>query len=248
MVSGERFGKFVRQKRQAKGIGLRELAKMVEVSAPYLSKIERDEYPPPAEDRVKKIAQIIDCDPDDLLARADRVSSDLSQIIKKRPVQVAALLRATPDLTADHMAQLVRWMREMRPDPRFSQPKLKMSSKNSNWLSRSVTLSSPARLPVCTAPSSSSPDPRGERELSENMRITDQTVFETGDFYLACFLRGTGYDLVDLREKDGRKVFVFRDRSTRRDDVLAFYSEKAVVVALAFSSTISDMRALLANG
>ena len=49
-------------------------------------------------------------------------------------------------------------------------------------------------------------------------------VFETRDFYLACFLPCTGYDLIDLRTEGPRKVFVFRDRPTRRDDVLAIRS------------------------
>jgi hypothetical protein len=70
-------------------------------------------------------------------------------------------------------------------------------------------------------------------------------AFETRDFYLACFLRCSGYDLIDLRAEGQRKVFVFRDRPTRRDDVLAFYGDDAVVPPLAFSSTIKDMKALL---
>jgi ribosome-binding protein aMBF1 (putative translation factor) len=109
MVSGkEKFGEFVRREREAKEIGLREMSKMIGVSPTYLSKIERDEFPPPAEDKVRKIAAIIGCDADELLARADRVSSDLSEIIKRRPVQVAALLRSTKGLTADDMARLAR--------------------------------------------------------------------------------------------------------------------------------------------
>lgn len=36
----------------------------------------------------------------------------------------------------------------------------------------------------------------------------------------ACFLRCTGYDLIDLRAEGRRKVFIFCDRSARRDDVL----------------------------
>jgi transcriptional regulator with XRE-family HTH domain len=107
MISGrEKFGKFVRREREAKEIGLREMAKMVGVSPSYLSKIERDEFPPPAEDKVRKIAAIVGCDADELLARADRVSSDLEEIIKRRPVQVAALLRTTKGLTSDDMARL----------------------------------------------------------------------------------------------------------------------------------------------
>jgi transcriptional regulator with XRE-family HTH domain len=109
MASGkEKFGEFVRREREAKEIGLREMAKMIGVSPTYLSKIERDEFPPPAEDKVRKIAAIIGCDADEMLARADRVSSDLSEIIKRRPVEVAALLRTTKGLTADDMVRLAR--------------------------------------------------------------------------------------------------------------------------------------------
>jgi DNA-binding XRE family transcriptional regulator len=94
--------------RLAKEIGLREMAKMIGVSPTYLSKVERDEFPPPVEDKVKAIAKIINCDADELLARAGRVSSDLSDIIKRHPRDMAALLRTTKGLTAEAIAKLAR--------------------------------------------------------------------------------------------------------------------------------------------
>ena len=107
-MSGEKFGEFVRREREAKDIGLREMAKMIGVSPTYLSKVERDEFAPPAEDKVKAIAQIIGCDVDELLARAGRVASDLSDIIKRHPVELAALLRTTKGLTTVDIARLAR--------------------------------------------------------------------------------------------------------------------------------------------
>ena len=50
----EKFGAFIRREREAKDIGLREMAKKIGVSPTYLSKVERDEFPPPVEDKVKK--------------------------------------------------------------------------------------------------------------------------------------------------------------------------------------------------
>jgi len=50
------------------------MAKTIGVTVGYLSQVERDRWPPPAEDKVKAIAEIIDCDPDELLALADRVA------------------------------------------------------------------------------------------------------------------------------------------------------------------------------
>ena len=87
----EKFGAFIRRKREAKDLGLREMAKMIGVSPTYLSKVERDEFPPPAEDKVLAIAKIIECDADDLLARAGRVSSDITDIIKRQYVELAML-------------------------------------------------------------------------------------------------------------------------------------------------------------
>src|SRR6476646_1451874 len=91
-----------------KEIGLREMAKMTGVSPTYLSKVERDEFPPPAEDRVRKIAAIIECDTDELLARADRVSSDISDIIKRRTKELTALLRTTKGMTAEQIERMAR--------------------------------------------------------------------------------------------------------------------------------------------
>jgi|SRR5262245_9714482 len=104
----EKFGEFVRREREAKEIGLREMAKMIGVSPTYLSKIERDEFPPPAEDKVRKIAEIIGRDPDELLALAGRVASDLTDIIRQRPREMADFLRAAKGLTVDDLARLAR--------------------------------------------------------------------------------------------------------------------------------------------
>jgi len=104
----EKFGAFIRREREGKEIGLREMAKMIGVSPTYLSKVERDEFLPPAEDKVRAIAGIIGCDTDDLLARAGRVSTDITDIIKRHPVELAALLRTTKGLTADDIARLAR--------------------------------------------------------------------------------------------------------------------------------------------
>jgi hypothetical protein len=85
----------------------------------------------------------------------------------------------------------------------------------------------------------------GQAILRETKRA--ESSFETRDFYLACFLRCSGYELLDLRPEGRRKVFVFADRPTRRADVMAFYGDGAAVPPLAFSSTIKDMKALLRN-
>src|ERR1700760_1984188 len=112
----EKFGAFIRRAREAREIGLREMAKRIYVSPTYLSKVERDEFAPPAEDKVKAIAKIIECDADDLLARAGRVSTDISDIIKRHPVELAALLRTTKGLTAGDITRLARQAQKVKDD------------------------------------------------------------------------------------------------------------------------------------
>ena len=93
MASGsEKFGEFVRRERGEKEIGLREMAKMIGVSPTYLSKVERDEFPPPAEDKVRKIAEII----------------------KQHPRELGALLRTTKGLTADAVAKLAHQAQKVK--------------------------------------------------------------------------------------------------------------------------------------
>ena len=84
-------------------------------------------------------------------------------------------------------------------------------------------------------------------DSEDNKGATGQCGFETRDFYLACFLRCTGYELLDLRDEGRRKVFVFQERSTRRDDVMAFYGEAGSVRPLAFAAAIKDLKALIHN-
>ncbi len=115
-MSDEKFGAFIRRMREEKEIGLREMAKKMDVSPTYISKVERDEFAPPAEDRVKAMAVILDLDADDLLARAGRVSSDVSSIIKRQPVALAALLRTTEGLSAEDITRLVRQAQKAKGD------------------------------------------------------------------------------------------------------------------------------------
>jgi HTH-type transcriptional regulator, competence development regulator len=115
MQSGRgKFGAFIRREREAKEIGLREMAKKIGVSPTYLSKIERDEFAPPTEEKVRAIAKIIECDSDELLGLAGRLPSDLTEIIKRRPVEMSALLRTANRLSADDIVRLAQEAKKVK--------------------------------------------------------------------------------------------------------------------------------------
>ena len=113
-MRNETFGALVRREREAREIGLREMAKMIGVSPTYLSKVERDDFTAPVEEKVRAIAEIIERDPDELLGLANRVSSDLTDIIKERPRETAALLRTIRGLTADDLQRLAQEAKKVR--------------------------------------------------------------------------------------------------------------------------------------
>jgi transcriptional regulator with XRE-family HTH domain len=105
------------------------MAKKIGVSPTYLSKVERDEFPPPAEDKVRKIAGIIGHDPDELLALAGRVASDLTEIIRERPREMADFLRAAKGLTAEDMARLAQTLSRSHALPQETKSAMPKSKK-----------------------------------------------------------------------------------------------------------------------
>jgi len=110
------FGGTVRRLREAKKIGLRKFAQMVGMSPTYLSKVERDEFNPPSEEKVRAIATALGQDADELLALAGRVSSDLADIIQRRPREMATFLRAANGLSAEEMQRLAEEVRRLKKE------------------------------------------------------------------------------------------------------------------------------------
>jgi transcriptional regulator with XRE-family HTH domain len=87
------FGQLLRDTREAKGITLRKFAQIVDLSATYVSKIERGEMAAPGEETIKRIAKVLEIDEDELLGLAGKVSTDLKDIILEHPKAVANFLR-----------------------------------------------------------------------------------------------------------------------------------------------------------
>jgi transcriptional regulator with XRE-family HTH domain len=98
MTAGrETFGACIRREREARRLGLRQMAKKIGVSPTYLSKVERDEFTHPTEEKVRAIARSIERDLDELLAMAGRLSSDILDIIKRHPMELSTFLRSLND-------------------------------------------------------------------------------------------------------------------------------------------------------
>ena len=87
------------------------MAQRIGVEPAYLSKVERSEVAPPGEATVVRLADDLGEDPDVLLAMAGKVSSDLQEIIRRRPRLFAELLR---ELRKAPDRAIVRVVREVR--------------------------------------------------------------------------------------------------------------------------------------
>lgn len=81
----ETFGTYLRNERLERHISLRQLAKRVGISATYLSHIEIDHVPPPAPDKIERIADHLGIDMQELLRRAGRWDQRAAEAIGARP-------------------------------------------------------------------------------------------------------------------------------------------------------------------
>jgi len=87
------FGPYIRKTRTLRDLNQSELAKACGVSSGYLSQMERGLMSLPGEETIKSMAEVLEQNPDELLAMCGKVSSDLIEIILQDPVETAAMLR-----------------------------------------------------------------------------------------------------------------------------------------------------------
>ena len=111
------FGDYVRTQREKRrktdsNFSVRQVAARIGVEPSFLSKVERNIEPPPSEEKIIAIAIELDEDADVLLAMAGKVSSDLKQIICKRPALFANLIRELKSMPNHAVLRLVREVRD----------------------------------------------------------------------------------------------------------------------------------------
>lgn len=93
------FGNYIREKRQERrkagdrDFSQRQLALRIEVEPSYLSKVERGLVAPPSEEKILRLAEELEVDPDLLLGLAGKVATELKEIIRERPLLFGRLIR-----------------------------------------------------------------------------------------------------------------------------------------------------------
>ena len=110
------FGDFVRHTREQRraddpAFSLRQVAERIGVQPSYLSQLERGNERP-SEDTVVRLADELGIDRDLLLAMAGKVSTELQEVILRRPRLFADLLRELRDAPDHAVLRLVREVRD----------------------------------------------------------------------------------------------------------------------------------------
>jgi transcriptional regulator with XRE-family HTH domain len=89
------FGARIRQLRKDHRMTQRQLADLVEIDFTYLSKIENGHGVPPAEATIRRLAEELDADPEELVLLAKKLPAKFAQDLLARPEhQVAELYRS----------------------------------------------------------------------------------------------------------------------------------------------------------
>jgi len=113
----EAFGAYLRERREElrkadPAFSLRQVAERVGIQPSYLSQVERGQAPSlPAEETLERLAGVLGEDRDTLLAMAGKVSTELQEVILRRPRIFAQLLRElrdAPDAAVLHVVREVQ--------------------------------------------------------------------------------------------------------------------------------------------
>lgn len=86
------FGPYLRDLRRGKRLTQQQLADAINVDFTYLSKIENSRVDPPSEAAIRRLAAVLDADPEAMLARAAKVDPALKESAEAEP-ELALLLR-----------------------------------------------------------------------------------------------------------------------------------------------------------
>jgi len=111
------FGEYIRKHRETlksrdRRFSVRQVAQRIGVEPAYLSKIERGDVAPPSEAKIRALAKELGEDADVLLAMAGKVSSDLQEIIRKRPQLFAELIRQLKSMPDHAILRIARDVRD----------------------------------------------------------------------------------------------------------------------------------------
>jgi HTH-type transcriptional regulator, competence development regulator len=127
MPGNRAFGDRIRELREKRKLtdpnfSLRKFAKAVDISPTFLSRIERGEFDPPKADKIIRMAELLGIDADQLLALANKVDPELTEIIQEKPQAVADFLRTTRGMSAGRLREITERLRQEEAESQGDRP------------------------------------------------------------------------------------------------------------------------------
>ena len=121
MATPKTLGELIKQTREAKKVGhpeftIRQFALAVGLSPAFMSKLENGDIDPPSPEKLKKIAEKLDLDPNVLLQMAGKIDPELKNIVVKRQVEMATFLRTVNGLSREHLETLRAQAEKMKEE------------------------------------------------------------------------------------------------------------------------------------
>ncbi|UVI29046.1 helix-turn-helix domain-containing protein [Paenibacillus spongiae] len=92
------FGELLRDLRKQRKVTQRQLAERVGIDFTYISKIESGTMDPPAEDKIIRIAEVLQADPEALILAAKKVPKSFQRLITENK-EIPVFLRKASELS-----------------------------------------------------------------------------------------------------------------------------------------------------
>lgn len=106
----QRFGAYLRQQREARGLSIREVARRVGVQDTTILRFERGEFLAPAPDKLRRLALALDLPANDLFVMAEYVTPE--ELPTPRPYLRAKYPDLPPEAVEEAERYLANLMRE----------------------------------------------------------------------------------------------------------------------------------------
>ena len=115
MAIKSQFGRRIKSLRIERDLGLRELGRLLNISAMHISNLEKGRVRPSAE-LVIKIADKLEGDLDELLHLTELIDPQIAEVIQKNPYKVPSLLRTAQNLNEEQWEKLQKQVERMAKD------------------------------------------------------------------------------------------------------------------------------------
>ena len=112
------FGERIRELRRERNLSQRDLAAKIGIDFTYLSKIEEGRMEPPSEPVIRRIAQELGADEDELINLAGKVPKELKAVLEENP-EAVELLRVLSEqrLPDDTYRKMLNIARDAQSEP-----------------------------------------------------------------------------------------------------------------------------------